>query len=284
MQLPLRTDLGTDAHDARAAPQTVILRSRQGGRDSAPFSTCGAENVSGDPYRPRAPGRVRGCPAPGWSQPAIGAGSAWPRKSSNHRAGRESQGALGKAAEPQSATGLASGREHGREDAGCRRSGDTGDTGRPRQRGGAGLAGGLLQQLDVTHDQLLPVNKNHSPLFLCQQLRLHQGFLKDLRVQRMGVQKRTVSAPLHTLQTRSEPGRAGLRPEDRPPSCTFRSSWPLLRLGPGVSSRSALICTRGTAMWGTSLRAPGTKPEPPTVLPAAPRPGHSGQSGDLEML
>lgn len=40
----------------------------------------------------------------------------------------------------------------------------------------------LLQQFDITHDQLLPVNKNHSNLFFCQQLRLRQGFLKDLQV------------------------------------------------------------------------------------------------------
>lgn len=48
---------------------------------------------------------------------------------------------------------------------------------------GAGRSGSL-KQLDVAHDQLLPVHKHRRALFLCQQLGLHQGFLKDLQMQK----------------------------------------------------------------------------------------------------
>lgn len=79
------------------------------------------------------------------------------------------------------------GRKRKKHGAACMR-----DTERPHRSAGTHATEGqqhlrlegksLLQQFDITHNQLLPVNKNHSNLFFCQQLRLRQGFLKDLQV------------------------------------------------------------------------------------------------------
>lgn len=38
----------------------------------------------------------------------------------------------------------------------------------------------LLEQLDVAHDELLPVDEDHGHFLLCQQLALQQGLMKDL--------------------------------------------------------------------------------------------------------
>ena len=85
-----------------------------------------------------------------------------------------------------------------------------GDT-RTKPRSRAGVRGqsqagdwrrGLLQQFDITHNQVLPVNKNHSTLLFCQQLRLHQGFLKDLQMQKTKqFRKQTVSFKLKRTHT-----------------------------------------------------------------------------------
>lgn len=40
--------------------------------------------------------------------------------------------------------------------------------------------GSLLEQLDVTHDELLPVHKDHGHLLLCQKLTVQQRLVEDL--------------------------------------------------------------------------------------------------------
>lgn len=104
---------------------------------------------------------------------------------------------------------------------------------------------GLLQKFDITHNQLLPVNKNHSNLFFCQQLRLHQGFLKDLQVQKMKqFRKQTVSSKL--ARTRAH-GAVWSRGRDLgvcdglegPPSCG------VLRQMGGAPGGSAVFTEKG---------------------------------------
>lgn len=91
------------------------------------------------------------------------------------------------------------------------------DTRTDMQRAGLG---GLLQQLDVTHNQLLPVHKSHSALLLREQLSLHQGFLKDLRVEERVREQVGQPGPAQTSQTCSERGAPG-GPQAEPTALPF---------------------------------------------------------------
>lgn len=161
---------------------------------------------------------------------------------------------------------VGAGRTHGRTDT------QRAERGEARR---AGL-GGLLQQLDVTHNQLLPVNKSHSALFLREQLSLHQGFLEDLQAERSGSESRLASPG------RADPFRAG-----SPGGGPKQSRRPaFLQEGErGRGSPAGLHCfARGAPECGGPARTPQDTAEactqPPTIGPAtrarAQGTGHSG--------